>query len=167
MRTVSWTIQGGRVHSSLKGQVITGIKVPETYAEAETLVKNGQSDVVAKFADGRIIGLQGKLRTMAEKVKEDGSPKYTLADLQKAHDEYLYSVQAEGTPKSIKPETKQNRQAASVGNRLFDRMASDDKFRAQMFKNGVADEAEFNEWLSARDEAAAKAAAEASEAPTA
>lgn len=155
MLTTTWALKGKDVPAALVGQTLT-LKVPETYAEAESLTRNGQPDVVAKFADGRIIGLQGKIRTASGKKDKDGNYVHDLASLQKLADEYLYSVQTEGVPKSIKPETKQNRAAASVGNRLFDRMASDDKFRAQMFKNGVADEGEFNAWLEARDAAAQK-----------
>lgn len=160
MLTTAYALKGKDVPSELAGQEIT-IKVPENYTEAETFTKAGQSDVVAKFADGYVIALQSRLRTAAGKKDKDGKLVNDVAALQKLADEYKYSVQAEGTPKTIKPQTKQQRTEQGVGNRLFERMASDEKFRNQMLKNGVAEQAEFDAWFEA------KQAAEAAKTPAA
>lgn len=156
MRSLNYKLTGKDVPSALVGTVVS-IKIPETYKEAEALTKNGESDVVAKFADGYVIALQGKLRTRSGKKAEDGSFIETPATLQSIADGYIYSVQAEGTPREAKPETKQNRAAASVGNKIFEKALVDEKFRAQMAKNDMLDG--FEEWVAARDAAlAAKAA---------
>lgn len=157
MLTTEYVLKGKDVPASLAGTKIS-IRVPETYPEAETFTKAGQSDVVAKFADGYVIALQSRLRTASAKKDKDGKPVNDAAALQRLADEYKYSVQAEGTPRTIKPQTVQQRKAADAGNAMFERMASDEKFRNLMFKN--LDNADaFNEWLSARDAAKASAPA--------
>lgn len=155
MRSLAYKLTGKDVPPALVGTVIN-IKLPETYKEAESLTKNGESDVVAKFADGYVIALQGKLRTRSGKKAEDGSFVENATSLQAIADGYVYSVQAEGTPREAKPETKQNRAAASVGNKIFEKALVDEKFRTQMQKNDMLDG--FEEWKAAREAAlAAKA----------
>lgn len=157
MRTLGYKLTGKDVPTPLVGTIVN-IKVPETYKEAESLTKNGEADVVAKFADGYVIALQGKLRTRSGKKAEGGALVETAESLQTIADGYVYSVQAEGSPREAKPETKQNRAAASVGNKIFEKALVDEKFRAQMAKNDMLDG--FDEWKAARDAAqAAKAPA--------
>lgn len=164
MRTLAYELKGKDVPAALVGTTLN-IRIPETYKEAEALTKNGESDVVAKFADGYVIALQGKLRTRSGKKAEDGSFVESAASLQKIADEYVYSVQAEGTPREAKPETKQNRAAASVGNKIFEKALVDEKFRAQMAKNDMLDG--FEEWKAAREAAlAAKATPATTDATT-
>lgn len=156
MRTLGYKLTGKDVPPALVGTIIN-IRVPETYKEAESLTKNGENDVTAKFADGYVIALQGLLRTRSGKKLEGGALVNTAATLQKLADEYVYSVQADGSPREAKPETKQNRAAASVGNKIFEKALVDEKFRAQMAKNDMLDG--FDEWQAARQAAAdAKAA---------
>lgn len=162
MRTLGYKLTGKDVPTALVGTVIS-IKVPETYKEAEGLTKNGESDVVAKFADGYVIALQGKLRTRSGKKSDDGSFVENATTLQKIADEYVYSVQAEGSPREAKPETKQNRAAASVGNKIFEKALIDEKFRAQMQKNEMLDG--FEEWKAARDAVQTAKATPAPEVP--
>lgn len=162
MLTTTYELAGKDINPAHKGLAIN-LRIPENYTEAETFTKAGQSDVVAKFADGYVIALQGKLRTASGKKDKDGNFVNDGAALQKIADDYKYSVQAEGTPKSIKPQTQKQRKEQDVGNRLFERMASDEKFRNQMFKSGVADEETFNAWLAAKDAATAAATPAATE----
>lgn len=145
MRTAEYVLTGKEVPQSLAGTVIR-IRVPETLEDAKALTKNGESDVVAKFGDGYAIALQGQLRTRSGKTK-DGALVETPESLQKLADEYVYAVLAKGAPKSVKPETKAKRAAVSSGNKLFEKARADEKFRAQMIKNGIIDEAEFGDWL--------------------
>lgn len=161
MRTLPYKLTGKDVPAALVGTIVN-IKVPETYKEAEALTKNGEADVCAKFADGYVIALQGKLRTRSGKKMDGGALVETAESLQKIADEYVYSVQAEGSPREAKPETKQNRAAASVGNKIFEKALVDEKFRAQMAKNDMLDG--FDDWKAARE---AAQAAKATPAPTA
>ena len=149
MRTIGYKLTGKEVPQALAGTVIN-IRVPESYKEAEALTKNGESDVVAKFADGYVIALQGKLRTRSSKKNEDGTFKETAHSLQAVADEYVYSVQAEGSPRSLKPETQATRAAKDLGNAIFEKALVDEKFRAMMTKNGIMDQAKFDAWQAAR-----------------
>jgi hypothetical protein len=154
MRTLPYKLTGKEVPAALVGTIIN-IRVPENYKEAESLTKNGESDVVAKFGDGYVIALQGKLRTRSGKKREDGSLVETAESLQKIGDEYVYAVQAEGAPKAVKPETVGQRAAKNVGNKIFERALTDEKFRALMQKNDMLEG--FDDWRAARE--AAKPAA--------
>lgn len=146
MRTLAYELQGKDVPAHLKGVVIN-IRQPENYKDAETLTKNGEPDVAAKFGDGYAIGLQGALRTRSGKKNEDGTFVNDQASLQAFSDGYVYSVQAEGTPRVVKPETKQARTEREAGNKLFEKAASDEKFRNMCIKNGVIEQAAFDEYL--------------------
>ena len=150
MRTIEYKLEGKEVPSNLRGQVIR-LRVPETYAEAEGLTEKGESDVVAKFADGLVIATQGALQTK--------SKKNVLTTLQKWADEYKYTVRAEGTGtrKEVKPETQAARAAKNSGNRLFEKCRDDAAFLARMVKLGVVDEGEFQTWLSTQAAPAAQA----------
>lgn len=154
MRTLPYKLTGKDVPAALAGTTIN-IKVAETLDEAKALTANGESDVVAKFADGYVIALQGKLRNRSGKKRDDGTLVESAESLQSIADTYKYSVQAEGVAREVKPETKATRAAASVGNKIFERALIDEKFRATMEKNGMLEG--FDEWQQARD--AAKAGA--------
>jgi hypothetical protein len=151
MRTTEWAMQGKDVPEHLRGQIIK-FRVPENYAEAESLCENGAEDVVAKFADGNVIRLQGKLRTASGKRDKDGNLVYDLAALQKLADDDKYSVRREGVPRSIKPQTAQQRAEVAAGNALFARMESNAKFRAQMFEV-LKNEDAFKAWQEAKAKA--------------
>lgn len=156
MLTLKYKLTGKDVPTHLAGTVID-ISVPENYKDAESLTKNGEPDVAAKFGDGYVIALQGALRTRSGKKAEDGTFVNDAAALQAFATGYKYSVQAEGTPRAVKPETKVQRTEREAGNKLFERAAEDEKFRNICIKNGVIDAEVFAAWQADRQEIAAKA----------
>lgn len=158
MRTIVYELAGSDVPEALKGAKIN-IAVGENYRECESLTEKGEADVTAKFNDGRVIALQGALRTKSKK----GS----LADLQAFADTYKYTQRIEGDGTSAKPKTAKGvatQKAAASGNRLFEKCAADASFLERMIKQQIVDRAEFDAWVSAS--AAAKADPKA-KAPTA
>lgn len=156
MRTINYELQGKEVPAALVGKVVK-LRVPETYKEAEGMTKGGEADVVAKFADGVVIAIQGALRTK--------SKKQDLATLQKFADEYVYTVRAEGTGVGGKPKTAKGRAesiARTSGNKLFDRLAGEvasgnSANLDRLVKQGFVDRAEFDAYTEARKEAEAEA----------
>ena len=148
-RTLAYKLTGKEVPAALAGTTVN-IKIAETYKEAEALTKNGEADVVAKFADGYVIALQSKLRTRASKKdKATGALLESAESLQKIADEYVYSVQAEGAPREVKPQTKAARASQNTGNKVFERCLTDEKFRNQMERAGMLEG--FDEWRAARE----------------
>jgi hypothetical protein len=161
MRTINYELQGNDVPESLRGKTIR-LQVPETYREAESLTKAGESDVVAKFADGDVIRRQGRLRGKSKKALKDanGDAEKAIGALQAWNDgaDSVYTVRAEGDGTPSAPKTAKGRQtkaAASSGNRLFERCLADETFLSRMVKQNVVDQAEYDEWKAARAEAVA------------
>jgi hypothetical protein len=158
MRHVEYELQGKDVPTELRGKVLK-LRVPETLAEGEAMCRDGQEGVLAKFADGRIITVQGILRNRSAKALKDanGDVDKALATLQGIEDAHQYAIQREGSGPS-KPKTAQGRQtkaAASSGNRLFEKCLADETFLARMVKQQIVDQAEFDDWKAARAEAEA------------
>lgn len=149
---------GPLVGSTLK------VRVPENMADCLTLVKSGESDVVARFAEGIVRaqnnGARSRAASVLKKHTKDGKvdTAAALTDLQSGIDGYKYGERAEGTGAPAAPKTPKGRQtkaAASSGNRLFEKCEKDDALLARMIKQGIVVEEEYNEWKAARTEAAA------------
>lgn len=151
MRTVDYALEGKAVPATLRGSVIK-IKVAESVQDgvASGVFKSEQA-LVEKANDGVVIAVQGGLRTKAGK---DGM---TVAKLQEWADAYCYDVRAEGSgvAREVKPETRVARAAAVSGNKMFERALTDETFLQRGIKNGYIDQAEFDTWKAAREEAAA------------
>lgn len=146
MRTVAYALKGKEIPPHLVGTVIN-IRVAESDADiGEGKVFASADAMREKANDGVVIAVQGLLRNKAANTKTPA----TAESLQKFADGYTYDVRAEGVARTVKPETKATRAAASTGNRIFERAASDEKFRTQMVKNGLIDLAEFEAWQAAK-----------------
>lgn len=161
MRTIVYELQGKDVPEALRGAKIN-IAVGENYRECETLTEKGESDVCAKFNDGRVIALQGALRTKSKKSN--------LAELQSFADGYKYTERVEGEGGPSAPKTARGvatQKAAASGNRLFEKCATDETFLQRMVKQQIVDLDEFNAWKQARDLAAKDPKAKMPEAATA
>lgn len=165
MRTISYELKGKEVPASLVGKTIN-IRVAEGDADiGEGKVFASADAMREKANDGVVIAVQGLLRNRAANALkgENGatiSPEDALTALQKFADGYTYDVRKEGAAGPSKPKTPAGiakSKASSAGNRLFEKCATDEAFLARMVKQGIVDQAEFDEWKSAN--AAAVAAA--------
>lgn len=78
----------------------------------------------------------------------------------------LGSPRAASTPKTAKPSTIRKNVAASSGNRLFEKCATDADFLRRMVGQGIVDQGEYDTWLANRNVADPKAPSKA-EAPAA
>lgn len=150
MRTHEWKIAGADIAPHLIGQVIK-FSLPENYREAETKTKNGESDVVAKFNDGYVIAAQNKVREMGRKKNKDTGQwvHNDVSALQKAVDEYVYTVKAEGTgvAREVKPETKVQRTQRAAGDAFLQKCHADEKFRNQMIRVGALTQEAYDEYV--------------------
>lgn len=148
MRTMNYALEGKGVPSTLRGKVVR-IRLAETPEDRLILAGGDEANVTAKFNDGYVIADQARLRQLAAK---EGA---TLESLQAFSDSYTYVVKATGTgtPREVKPETKQNRIAASSANKNFEKALTDKQFYDRGVKFGFIDEAEFAEWKTAREAA--------------
>lgn len=148
MRTLNYALAGKGVPSHLNGKVVR-IRLAETPDERLALAGGDEANVTAKFNDGYVIAAQARLRPLA------GKENATLESLQKFADEYTYVVKVtgEGKAREVKPETKQNRIAASSANKNFEKALTDKQFYDRGVKFGFIDEAEFAEWKTAREAA--------------
>ena len=161
MRTRTWELQGGDVPVELRGRTIT-ISEPENYREAESLTINGESDVVAKFADGRVIAGQGRIRNKSAKALKDanGDADKALAVLQADFDGFKYTIRAEGTgPTATKPETQAARAEKEVGNKVFIGIRAGAIQLDRMVKLGVTTAEAYQAWLTKQEEIDAKKSA--------
>jgi hypothetical protein len=151
MRTVGYALKGKDVPQHLVGTVIN-LQLGENYREAEQLTEKGETDVVEKFNDGRVIAIQGLLRTKASGKKVDGKVVFpTAAELQKIADDYRYTVREEGEgPKASKPQTIAKNSAADAGTKLFERCLANPKFLKQMLDAGVVEQEKYDTWLANR-----------------
>jgi len=156
MRTMNYALEGKGVPATLRGKVVR-IRLAETPEDRLTLANGDEANVTAKFNDGYVIAGQARLRPLAGK---EGA---TLEGLQTFMDNFVYVVKVtgEGKAREVKPETKQNRIAAAAANKNFEKALVDEQFRTRGIKFGFIDEAEFNEWKTAREAVQAAAPAEA------
>lgn len=167
MRSVNYELQGKEVPAALVG-VVVPIAIGETYKECESLTEKGESDVCAKFNDGRVIAIQGGLRTKAAKALKDagGDKAKASAALAEWAKTYKYTVRAEGTGVA-KPKTAAGRArstAQQAGNKLFDRLAGEvaqgnSQNLDRLVKQGFVDRDEFNAYVTAKQEAEKEAQA--------
>lgn len=157
MKTQNYALAGKDVPTALAGKTLR-LPIPETYREAEARVVGGEAVVVAKFADGDAIRLQGRLRNKAAKALKDagGDADKALATLQAWIDseDSKYSERGEGNGASDKPatpETVKTRTAKNAGNKLMDLCETNERKRAEMIKAGVFTQDEFDAYISAKN----------------
>lgn len=145
-------------YGALQGKTIT-VREPENMADCLSLVEKGESDVIARFAES-IVRYQNNLARTATPgiLKKETDPAKALVALQAKIDGAKYTERAEGSgagaakgPKT--PKGRQDKAAASSGNRLFEKCLADETFLARMEKQGIVDRGEFDAWVAARTEA--------------
>lgn len=160
--THTYTVaEGGKVPSTFVGKEISWSR-PDSMAEALTMGVENEATVVAAFNTQRDIVIRDRLRTYL------ATPGATLegAAAIPATVKMGAPRPAGQTAKTAKPETRAKNTAAASGNKLFEKMASDDDFRARMFRD-LENENDFNAWKAARTAvSAAKASPKAEPTPS-
>lgn len=149
-------------YGALQGRKIT-VRVPETLDDCRALTVNGDSDVVARFEESIVRAQNNLARTAAAGIlKKETDADKAHAALQAKINDYRYAERGEGTSAPKGPKTakgKQDKAAATSGNRLFEKCLADETFLGRMIKQGIVDQGEFDAWKAAKAEAETAAAA--------
>jgi hypothetical protein len=160
MRTHIYEVQkGDKVLPQFVGTKVE-LQNATTMAEA---ISSGQFESEAAFcasaARDRNIIANRAVRSELSKLQPGETPVQAIARaVAKANAVKVGAARVGGTPKTAKPKTVQKNIAATSGTRLFEKMLASVDFRRKMIGDGIADEAEYNAWRSAKEASATAAA---------
>jgi hypothetical protein len=160
MRTHIYEVQkGDKVLPQFIGAKVE-LQNATTMAEA---LSSGQFENEAAFcaaaARDRNIIANRAVRQALSKLQDGETPPLAIARAAKLANAVKVGAARVGkTPATAKPKTVQKNVAASSGTRLFEKMLASVDFRRKMIGDGIADEAEYNVWRTAKEAAAVQAA---------